>query len=369
MKAPFPWFGGKSRCAHMVWQRFGNVPNYVEPFFGSGAVLLARPHPPRTETINDKDCYVANFWRATRQDPEQVARHADWPVNEADLHARHLWLVEQADFRARMMRDPDYFDARIAGWWVWGISQWIGSGWCSRPEWMGRFLPRTSRGIQTDAYNQRPNLTRTRDISASNNWKKRPSLERGGRGISRMGQWQTRPFLTGSNGVHALRGQLPQLSGSGSGSGRGVLSRAVSKNLLEYMMALSDRLRRARVCCGDWQRILGPSPTSCIGVTAVFLDPPYSAGAQRDPSIYNHDSLEVGADVARWALANGANPRLRIALCGYEGEHKMPRAWICVPWKANGGYGNQSHGTGRSNAGRERIWFSPHCLRPEEQLL
>ena len=46
LKAPFPWFGGKSLVADIVWQRFGDIPNYVEPFFGSGAVLLGRPHAP-----------------------------------------------------------------------------------------------------------------------------------------------------------------------------------------------------------------------------------------------------------------------------------------------------------------------------------
>ncbi len=37
LKAPFPWFGGKSRVAPDVWARFGDVANYVEPFFGGGA--------------------------------------------------------------------------------------------------------------------------------------------------------------------------------------------------------------------------------------------------------------------------------------------------------------------------------------------
>ena len=23
LKAPFPWFGGKSRAAHLIWERFG----------------------------------------------------------------------------------------------------------------------------------------------------------------------------------------------------------------------------------------------------------------------------------------------------------------------------------------------------------
>lgn len=131
LKAPFPWFGGKSRVSHLVWNAFGDVANYVEPFAGSLAVLLGRPHAPRIETVNDLDCYLANFWRAVQYAPEEVARWADWPVNEIDLHARHRWLVAQSEFRERMRADPEYFDARVAGWWVWGICQWIGGGWCS----------------------------------------------------------------------------------------------------------------------------------------------------------------------------------------------------------------------------------------------
>ena len=40
---------------------------------------------------------------------------------------------EDHQFRAlvKLMGDPDYYDAKIAGWWLWGICQWIGSGWCS----------------------------------------------------------------------------------------------------------------------------------------------------------------------------------------------------------------------------------------------
>ncbi|MGB9619722.1 MAG: DNA adenine methylase [Armatimonadota bacterium] len=59
LKAPFPYFGGKSKIAPLVWSRLGNVKNYVEPFFGSGAVLLARPDEhcwwDKIETVNDKD--------------------------------------------------------------------------------------------------------------------------------------------------------------------------------------------------------------------------------------------------------------------------------------------------------------------------
>lgn len=41
LKAPFPWFGGKSRVAPIVWDRFGDVPNYVEPFLYHHGDLLA----------------------------------------------------------------------------------------------------------------------------------------------------------------------------------------------------------------------------------------------------------------------------------------------------------------------------------------
>ena len=132
LKAPFPWFGGKSRVAGLVWERFGKVNNYVEPFFGSGAVLLGAPRIHSTETVNDLDGFICNFWRAIGKDPEKVASYADNPVNENDLHARHIWLVNYRDeLVPRLEGDPDYYDAKIAGWWVWGICCWIGSGFCS----------------------------------------------------------------------------------------------------------------------------------------------------------------------------------------------------------------------------------------------
>jgi hypothetical protein len=95
------------------------------------------------------------------------------------------------------------------------------------------------------------------------------------------------------------------------------------------------------------------------GITGVFLDPPYAS--ERNQS-YAVDSKGVAHEVREWAIANGDNPLLRIALCGYAGEHTMPESWVEVPWKAHGGYGSQGDGKGRENSAKERIWFSPHCL-------
>lgn len=307
LRAPFPWFGGNSRVADIVWARFGDVPNSVEPFAGSLAVLLARPHPPRTETVNDADAYIANFWRATQADPDAVARWADWPVHEADLHARHRWLVTTgAERLQRLLTDPDYYDAQVAGWWVWGIGIWIGGGWCRAAATGGRGL-----------YRNRPHL--------------------GNKG----------------QGVHASSfGSAPM----------GCDERSAA--IRAFMRALRDRLRHVRVCCGDWTRVLGPTPTVLQGTTAVFLDPPYPH-AERDPRCYAVNA-DVFERVRAWAIAHGDDPRLRIALCGYEDGRAMPDGWTTVRWQASGGYTRGSKGRGRQNARRERIWFSPYCLRPPE---
>ena len=135
IKSPFPWFGGKRRVAHEVWARLGACHNYVEPFAGSLAVMLARPDWPfetnKIETVNDVDCYIANAWRSISLAPDEVAKYADNPVNEADLHARHRWLYDNKDFRKRMRTEPEYHDCKVAGWWLWGICSWIGTNWCS----------------------------------------------------------------------------------------------------------------------------------------------------------------------------------------------------------------------------------------------
>ena len=92
-------------------------------------------------------------------------------------------------------------------------------------------------------------------------------------------------------------------------------------------------------------------------------------GAGRDMEIYAKESGDVAAEAREWALANADNPLMRIALCGYEGEHAMPGDWECVAWRAHGGYASISKGkgNGRCNAKRERIWFSPACLNPARQ--
>ena len=340
MIAPMPYFGGKSRIAPVVWRALGDVPNMVEPFFGSGAVLLARPDShqwwDRTETANDADGMVANFWRALKAAPDDLAHHADWPVSEPDLSARHAWLVEhKADLVARLCGDPDYCDPKIAGWWLWGICAWIGGGWCSGAGPWHVVDGRLVNGAEGDGVSRQL-----------------PHLGDAGRGINRQ-----LPHL--GNAGMGINRQRPHLGDAGRGA-----CEAWSEHLRDTMRALANRLRRVRVCCGDWARVCGPSPTTKLGLTGVFLDPPYSH-EERDGTLYATESSTAAAECRTWAVEHGDDPLLRIALAGYSNEHDMPASWRTVEWKTKGGYGSQGDDRGRENAVRERLWLSPHCLDVE----
>lgn len=448
LKAPFPAIGGKSRAAEIVWPRLGEVENYIEPFCFSAAMLLLRPDEPRVETINDVNCYVANFWRSVSKAPEIVAAFADAPVNEVDLHARHRWLVnsrESREFRERMKHDPDYYDTRIAGWWCWGLCCWIGSGWCETPEWSGRISGLTGggsgRGVNSSVarepanWNQMPaignwncqNLVNPsqqlpdlsgdsgavgRGVHASGGPKQRPDLE--GRGVSSL----SRPTLR-HDGVHQ---KLPDISGHSGGTGRGVNAKRITLSgrshrdaakgvtarpqladafsrgrgvngndtlgkceerrlwLIDWFLRLQDRLRPVRVCCGHWKRVCdSPSVTTRLGLTGIFLDPPYpirdkQGKKSRDSKLYATDSSAEALDRLRdevldYCRERGADPKMRIAVCGYDTDGYAELeglGWRVVSWKANGGYGNRG-GKGNANALRERIWFSPACIDPDAE--
>jgi len=366
LKAPFPYFGGKSRIASRVWRLLGDdLDNYIEPFAGSLAVLLARPSLRGVETTNDRNCYLANFWRSVALSPEATAEHADWPVSEVDLHARHQFLVlsdEGVAFRERMRADPLYHDPRIAGWWVWGISQWIGGGWCSYDDEPSR--PPQRRSI----------------ISGDN-----PGSH--GKGVHARGQSRQVPHLAGNSdcsgrGVHR-KGSRPQL-GDAYDVGRGVCGKKAAQTcqerrawLTDWFRRLQDRLRLVRVCCGDWSRVCSSdSVTTRLGSCGVYLDPPYplvrkDGSRSRAGNLYQSDEAqaektpeEIRDEVLAWCVAWGRRPGVRVVVSGYESdgyELLVERhGWREEAWTASGGYGNRTE-EGKSNARRERLWCSPGC--------
>ena len=389
-KTPFPWFGGKADAAGVVWQALGDVGHYVEPFAGSLAVLMRRPHqanrPYYSETVNDLDGLLVNFWRALAADPDAVADAASWPVSEVDLMARHLAIVERkAELVGRMRADPARYDATLAGWWVWGQSSWIGSGWCTGTgPWC---VDHETGGV----IKQGRGKTREPGVKSQ-----LPFLSTDGRGVHQAslrepGVASQLPHLSDNGrGVNqaslrepGVNSKLPHLSDDGRGVNAPPLREPgvgevewhpmTMPELRNWLGYLSARLRHVRILQGDWKRACTNGATKTLsvrkkgGVCGVFLDPPY-AGAVRTKGVYAHDSDDVAEQVRDWCLERGDDEKTRIVLAGFSGEgHELltEHGWTEVEWFKGGflkgGMGNVG-GTGKSQQKRERLWMSPHCL-------
>ena len=385
-KAPFPYMGGKSKAAPTVWTALGDVEHYAEPFAGSLAVLLNRPHEPNrpyhSETVNDMDGLLVNAWRSIQLHPEATADAASNPVAEADMHARHLTLVRWREEQQleHLMGDPTWCDPVMGGWWLWGIACWIGGGWCSGSgAWTADHTGRL--------YKQARNPNREAGVR-----RQLPHIASNGQGVNRPAARQPgvnrqRPHLA-NNGLgvnHAgarqpgVNRQLPHIANDGLGVNRPA-ARLPGVNdgtewhpvtmpeIVNWFRWLSARLRHVRILNGDWARLCTTGALQTLpvrmgdGHTGVFLDPPYADTAGRADNLYAHDSLQVAHEVREWCLKNGGNPKYRIVLAGFDGEHGVDletEGWARIEWFDPNGYlaggmGDQQH--------RERLWASPHCL-------
>ena len=77
MKAVTKYPGSKWRLAPWIISFFPEHHSYLEPFFGSGAVLFNKPRS-HIETVNDLDGNVVNLFDWIRKDPERLAHEIYW---------------------------------------------------------------------------------------------------------------------------------------------------------------------------------------------------------------------------------------------------------------------------------------------------
>lgn len=68
MANPLKWHGGKTYLAGEIIKRFPAHTRYVEPYFGGGAVLFAKPFEGVAEYANDLDLELMNFWRVLQNE-------------------------------------------------------------------------------------------------------------------------------------------------------------------------------------------------------------------------------------------------------------------------------------------------------------
>jgi hypothetical protein len=314
--APFPYFGGKRDIAASVWARLGEPRQYIEPFCGSAAMLLAKPgEPAALEVVCDANGFIANFWRAVKHQPGKVAEWADYPVSHIDLGARHGALMAAREMLSGHLHDPDWpGDAKIAGWWLWGQCAWISGGWC---EW-----DRKDNGHKNTI----------------------PHTASAGRGVQAIGKI---PHVSDAGqGVQAI-GKIPHVSDTEMG-----LMTSAGRTAWVWLHRLADRLERVRIVHGDWSRCLNHHFGAAK--TAVFLDPPYL----RVGVMYGtNNATSIANEVCDWARENA---ELRVALCGHVGDYDLP-GWEMERWSRQA----STYGSDKTKDD-ECVWYSPSCLPARE---
>ena len=77
MKAIIKYPGSKWSIAGWIVNFFPEHHSYLEPFFGSGAVLFNKPRS-NIETVNDLDGDVVNLFEWIKKDPEKLAHEIYW---------------------------------------------------------------------------------------------------------------------------------------------------------------------------------------------------------------------------------------------------------------------------------------------------
>jgi DNA adenine methylase len=107
---PLKWHGGKHYLATRIMALMPRHLHYVEPYFGGGAVLLARdpddqslwlaPHKGVSEVANDLNGRLVNFWRVL-QDEENFRRFVRMaqaiPLSRTEWEAAHSHVATRDD--------------------------------------------------------------------------------------------------------------------------------------------------------------------------------------------------------------------------------------------------------------------------------
>ncbi len=109
MKSPVSWVGNKTPVLRVLYGMFPlEYERYIEPFGGSGAVLLGKEVPDRFEVLNDYNRNLVNLFRCMRDRPVEFIR----ALGFLNLNARDDFSVLKKFFR-REEFDDAYFQQQL----------------------------------------------------------------------------------------------------------------------------------------------------------------------------------------------------------------------------------------------------------------
>lgn len=102
IKSPVSWVGNKSPILHILYALFPlDYNRYIEPFGGSGSVLLGKPKPDKFEVFNDYNQNLINLFRCMRDRPLAFIRELGFLT----LNARDDFKVLKQFFKKEEFSD------------------------------------------------------------------------------------------------------------------------------------------------------------------------------------------------------------------------------------------------------------------------
>lgn len=145
MNSVIKYPGSKWSIANWIISHFPSHHSYLEPFFGSGAVLFTKKRSS-IETVNDLDKDVVNLFRQIRENTEKLADTIYWTPYARSEYER-AWAAQYTetdpfqravDFYVRMMMGHGFrTTGEKVGWKndVQGREAAYAAGyWCKTPE-------------------------------------------------------------------------------------------------------------------------------------------------------------------------------------------------------------------------------------------
>lgn len=175
MNAVIKYPGSKWSMAKWIISRFPPHHSYLEPFFGSGAVLLNKPRS-NIETVNDLDSNIVNLFEWIRRDPERMARAIYWTPYAREVYDR-AWAAQYTetdsfqravDFCARMMMGHGFRTTGEKVGWKNDVqgreAAYAATYWCKMPQTIIEAAERL-RGVQIE---NRPALELIQRFNYSN---------------------------------------------------------------------------------------------------------------------------------------------------------------------------------------------------------
>lgn len=158
MKAVVKYPGSKWSIADWIISFFPEHHSYLEPFFGSGAVLFNKQRS-HIETVNDLDGNVVNLFECIREDPERLARaiyltpYAREVYDRAFTEEPNDRFEKALNFYIRLNMGHGFrTNGKKVGWNndVQGRERaYASQGWCNLPEKIMQAAERL-RGVQIE---------------------------------------------------------------------------------------------------------------------------------------------------------------------------------------------------------------------------